>query len=91
MWVEEAWDKNWFEIEMFGTSGIHYEWRGWDILGSEAKVLRNTGWMTVKIPLENMTALGGDTFRMGRFGSYKAAEADLIEFAFDNFRFVPMN
>lgn len=91
MWVGEAWDKNWFEIEMFGDAMIYYEWRGWDSLGGEAKVLRNTGWMTVKIPLANMTALSGDTFRMGRFGSYKAQHADVIEFAFDNFRFVPLN
>ena len=91
MWVGEAWDKNWFEIEMFGDAMIYYEWRGWETLGGEDKVLRNTGWMTVKIPLANMAALSGDSFRMGRFGSYKAATADHIEFAFDNFRFVPLN
>lgn len=92
MWVGEAWDKNWFEVEMFGDETLMYhEWRGWQALGGDDNTLRDTGWITVKIPLASMTALAGDTFRMGRFGSYKAAEADLIEFAFDNFRFTPMN
>lgn len=91
MWVGEAWDKNWWEIEMFGESMIYYEWRGWQILGGDEGVLRNTGWMTVKIPLSNMAALTGDTFRMGRFGSYKAQHADTFEFAIDNLRFAPLN
>jgi hypothetical protein len=91
MWVGEKWDKNWFEIEMFGDAGIYFEWKGWEILGGDAKSLENTGWMTVKIPLESMTALTGTSFRLSRFGSYKAASEDLIEFAFDNFRFTPLN
>lgn len=91
MWVGEAWDDNWWEIEMFGDAMIYYEWRGYQTLGGDEGVLRNTGWMTVKIPLGNMAALTGDTFRLGRFGSYKAANADTFEFAIDNVRFVPLN
>jgi hypothetical protein len=91
MWVGEKWDKNWFEIEMIGDATIYYEWRGYEVLGGDSKTLEDTGWFTVKIPLENMTALTGNTLKMGRFGSYKAQHEDTIEFAFDNFRFVPLN
>jgi hypothetical protein len=91
MWVGDVWDANWFEIEMIGSSTIYYEWRGYNTLGGEAKKLSNTGWMTVKIPIADMTALSGDTFKLSRWGSYKAQNADTFEFAFDNFRFVPAN
>jgi len=89
-----SWGFNWFEVEMFGDNSddpVYFEWRGFDILGCEDKVLENTGWMTVRIPLSAMENLGGSTYRMGRFGSYKAEAEDTIEFAFDNFRFTPLN
>ncbi len=91
MWVGNTWDKNWFEIEMVGSSTIFYEWRGWEHLGGEAKKLANTGWITVKIPLSMMTALRGETFKVGRLGSFKAQHETTIEFAFDNIRLVPLN
>ncbi len=94
MYVGASWEFNWFEVEMFGDNSddpVYFEWRGFDILGGEDKVLENTGWMTVRIPLSAMENLGGSTYRMGRFGSYKAEAEDTIEFAFDNFRFTPLN
>lgn len=92
MWVGEAWDKNWFEIIMIGDeSGGDYEWRGWQTHGGEDQVLKDTGWMTIKIPLSAFANLSGSTFKLDRFGSYKAQFEDSIEFAFDNFRLVPIN
>ena len=87
MWVGAAWNDNWWEIEV---GGKHYEWRGYEELGGEAKKLENTGWMTVKIPLERWNITDG-SFALGRFGSYKAATAQKFEFAIDNIRIVPIN
>jgi hypothetical protein len=94
MWVGEKWDSNWYEIEMFGSASldpVYFEWRGYQTLGGDDEVLENTGWMTVKIPLESMESLNGDNFRMGRFGSYKAQVEDTIEFAIDNLRLIPLD
>lgn len=93
MWVGEKWDKNWLEFEMFGsgsTAPVYYEWKGYNELGGEAKALEKTGWITVHIPLSNIAALSGNTFRLGRLGSFKAEQAATIEFAFDNLRLVPL-
>jgi hypothetical protein len=88
MWVGEKWDKNWFEIIF--TSGS-YDWHGYEKLGGAAKSLERTGWMTVKIPLADIPNLTGDSFKLDRFGSFKAQKAMKAEFAFDNFRFTPLN
>jgi hypothetical protein len=93
MWVGQKWDKNWLEFEMFGsgsTAPVYYEWRGYNEIGGEAKALENTGWITVHIPLSNMQALTGNTFRLGRLGSFKAQHAATVEMAFDNLRLVPL-
>lgn len=92
MWVGEAWDSNWFEIIMIGDgNAAEFDWLGFETLGGEDKVLKDTGWMTVKIPLSAMGSLSGSNFKLDRFGSYKAEFEDTIEFAFDNFRFSPLN
>lgn len=93
MWVGDEWNSNWWQIQMHSESGeFFYEWRGYNTpaLGGPAKSMRNTGWITVKIPLSDITAMQGNTFRFGRV-AFQAQHADRIEFAFDNFRLIPLN
>lgn len=92
MWIGEAWDGNWFEMEwMNDGEAVYYEWPGYEELAQGDEGLKDTGWMTVHIPLEQMDVLTGSTFKLSRFGSYKAEVEDTIEFAFDNFRIIPIN